>query len=255
MIYVLTNLKGGVGKTTTAINLSYGLAKTGRKVLLIDMDGQCSATHSLVDEIDQDKTICEALINPKITKDCIVKTAYNFDLIPSKFYMFKLESLTVQNSDDPYHKRLYKVIQNIKDQYDDIVVDNNPRLEAWATNSIYAAKDTGLVIIPIKLDRYALEGFNDVVEKIERIKENYEININWKVLITMKNRTVLDKDIIAQLNNTLGKNHIYETTIRNQNKPVTESTYDKTVLIENKKAGVAEDYRNFISEVIGDNYE
>lgn len=252
MIYSFINLKGGVGKTTSAINLAYGLSKAKRKVLLVDLDGQANATHSLLND-EASYTACDALKDPSNTKEYIVKTDFGFDLLAANFDLFKLESLTVQDSDDPYYKKLYKIIQVIKDDYDDIVVDNNPRLEAWATNAIYACKNGGLVIIPIKINKYAINGFKEVADKINRLNDNYEIDIKWKVLITMKNHNNIDKDIHNQLVELVGQKRIFETSIRNQNKPVAESSFTKHMLIDDNKAKVGQDYRNFIDEILKNN--
>ncbi|MDY6063031.1 MAG: ParA family protein [Erysipelotrichaceae bacterium] len=255
MKYSLINLKGGVGKTTTAINLSYGLAKIGKKVLLIDMDGQCNATHSLIGgDIKYTSATALKLSANDIdqAKTCIYHTEFGFDLMPASFELFNLESLTVQNSDDPAHKKLYRIINSLKDQYDDFVIDNNPRLETWATNSIYACKTDGIVIIPIKIDKYALDGFKEVIGKIARINENYETDISWKVLITMKNRNTIDRQVIDDLTKAIGTDHIFKTSIRNQNKPIAQASFNHQIILDNDKAGVSLDYREFIKEIAND---
>lgn len=255
MIYSLINLKGGVAKTTTAINLAYGLAKKGRKVLLIDLDGQCNASDSMLSELWNENfeySVCDCLKNHLLTKQCILSTDFGVDILPAKFDLFKLESLAIQNVDDPIHTKVSKIINQIKNDYDDIVIDNNPRLEAWATASIFACKSNGIVIIPIKIDKYALHGFSEVLDKITRINENFDVEIPYKVLFTMKNRNNIDKEVISSLKTLVGETKIFKTEIRNQAKPIVDASFSKKMLLDNMQSGVALDYSSFINEIMED---
>ncbi len=249
MIYSLINLKGGVGKTTTALNISAGLHKKGRKVLLIDLDGQCNATYQLLED-KKEYSICDVINDINNLDKAIYQTNYGFDIIPASFELFRLESLTVQNVEEPYYKKIKKIILKLKDRYDDIVIDNNPRLEAWAINSIFASYPNGQVIIPIKIDKYALDGFKEVMNKIEKINDNYEIDVKWKIIITMKTKTKINNEIIETLKSQLNENQIFDTTIRYQSNPVTLSTFNKTLLVDDLKNGLGKDYRDFVDELM-----
>ncbi len=247
------NIKGGVGKTTSSINLAAGAAQRGQRVLLIDLDGQANATSILMDKVysKEEVTVVDCLMDSTKTKESIVNTNHGFDLLPSRLDLFVIETSILIDVRKAQHNRLLKILQEVKDDYDCVIIDCNPSLGIMTTNAIYACKNRqGKIFIPIKIDKGAIEGFMTTVSFIQDMNEKYDMDVDYRILITMKNRNNIDKMVIEDLGQ-VAPGKLLSTHIRNQAKPITEAGYKQTLVLFNQKANVGEDYRMLMNEVFG----
>lgn len=243
----ILNLKGGVGKTTTAINLAKGLANKGKKVLLIDTDMQANATSIFLDKERANNNYLsfaellndETLVNPK---QYIYSIKPNLDMIGSKLSVAEAE-LKIRNSFNRNSSNIInKLIKKINNDYDYCIIDCSPTINLITLNIVIASDE---IIIPIKIDKFALEGYQTTLNNIEKIIQDYELNTKLSILFTMVNRNNIDKNIIQSI-----KENSFNTTIRFQAKPITEASLCNNVLIDdNKNSSVKEDYLNLIEEI------
>lgn len=244
----MLNLKGGVGKTTTAINLAKGLANKGNKVLLIDTDMQANATSIfLADIMNEDgyKSFANFLTGKNPITECIYNVNKNLDILGSHLSVanseLELRNDFVRNTTNVLKKGLI----SIKDNYDYCIIDCSPTLNLITMNIIIASDE---IIIPIKVDKFALQGYEITERNIKNIIDDFGLDVEIKILFTMANRNNIDKTIIDSF-----ANKSYSTKIRNQAKPVTSAGFEQTVLIDdNKESNVKKDYLEFIKEVIGE---
>ena len=244
----LLNLKGGVAKTTTANNIAKGLSNSGKKVILIDTDMQANATSIFLDkERTQDnyKSFAEALLDEKMTdlSEYTYKVTENLDMIGSKLAVADSE-LKIRNSFSRNSSNIVsKMLKMISDKYDYCIIDCSPTINLITLNIINASDE---IIIPIKIDKFALEGYKTTMNNINKIIDEYELDTKLKVLYTMVNRNNIDKNVIGTISAPK-----FETTIRFQAKPVTESALNNTVLIDSvTDSGVKVDYQNLIKEIM-----
>ena len=244
----LLNLKGGVAKTTTANNLAKGLSNIGKKVIIIDTDMQANATSIFLDnERTQDnyKSFAEALLDEKMTdlSEYTYTVTENLDMIGSKLAVADSE-LKIRNSFSRNSSNIVsKMLKMISDKYDYCIIDCSPTINLITLNIINASDE---IIIPIKIDKFALEGYQTTMNNINKIIDEYELDTKLKVLYTMVNRNNIDKNVIGTISAQK-----FETTIRFQAKPVTESALKNTVLIDSDTdSGVKDDYQNLIKEII-----
>jgi len=166
-IVAVINQKGGVGKTTTSINLTSGLAISGHRVLLTDLDPQAHSTLGLGREPDTYKyAIHDVLINKKDIRDVILRTSLkNLDLAPSHI---RLERAEQQLTPEMFKEsRLHKAIRNL--DYDYIIIDCRPTLGTLTVNALYACD---FILVPCEMGRYSLDGFSDLMDTIESVKNN-----------------------------------------------------------------------------------
>ena len=166
-IVAVINQKGGVGKTTTSINLTSGLAISGHRVLLADLDPQAHSTLGLGCEPDTYKyAIHDVLINKKDIRDVILRTSLkNLDLAPSHI---RLERAEQQLTPEMFKEsRLHKAIRNL--DYDYIIIDCRPTLGTLTVNALYACD---FILVPCEMGRYSLDGFSDLMDTIESVKNN-----------------------------------------------------------------------------------
>lgn len=250
MIRSVLTIKGGVGKTTTAMNLAAGFAQQGKKTLLIDLDGQSNCTSIVLgqDYLEDGLTITEALRGNKTLQECIHETnVKNLYIIPSDIELFVVEKdLLLSATMGIQQTKLKKLLRSIKKDYDEIIIDNGRALDLLATNSLCACDE---LIIPCDMERSALQGVKIVLDHCRAILENIDgVEFDYKILITKVNRTKADAINIEKIKQLYG-NHVYETQIRYQAKPVKEAGMESHMLIDDKKAKVAQDYRNLIEEV------
>lgn len=253
-IISLVNQKGGVGKTTTSINLASSLGLLGKKVLLVDFDPQGNATTGVgVEKGGLNTTIYEALINEKTGKEIIKKTKFkNLDLIPANVNLAALEVnfVSMQKKDPTFSKsgQLKKVLEEVKDDYDYILIDCPPSLGILITNALTASDS---VIIPVQCEFFALEGIMQLLNtiRVARSKTNPNLEIEGVVLTMLDSRTILGLDVVENIRSFF-KEKVYDTIIPRLIVLAEAPSHGKPIANYNSKSKGTTAYINLAKEVI-----
>ena len=210
-IIAVANQKGGVGKTTTSINLAACLAEKGKKVLAVDMDPQGNLTSGLgVDKDSVEKSIYELIIGEVDIKDVINKKVLeNLDIIPTSIDLSAAEIELIGVDDKEYILR--NAIDQVKDQYDFVIIDCPPSLSMLTINAMTTADS---VIVPIQCEYYALEGLSQLIHTVELVKDrlNSKLEIEGVVFTMYDARTNLSLQVVENVKDNLQQN-IYKTII------------------------------------------
>jgi chromosome partitioning protein len=211
MILAIANQKGGVGKTTTAINLAAAFAKKGKKTLLLDLDPQSNSSITFLDIHSIQKTVFEVLMEPSVSfRDVIQHTSVlHLDVAPARISLAKLESNLIGEFDAPF--RLKDKLDAVRREYDFVVIDTPPTLGLITVNALVACSH---LLIPIQSSYFALEGTDDLLETVERVKArpNPELKVLGVVITLHDKRTILAKDIHKQIKNVFGPK-VFKTVI------------------------------------------
>ena len=249
MIIAITNQKGGVGKTTTALNVSAALALMGKNTLLVDTDPQANSTLSIVKNPRQyEKSLYDALVNAKDNlKNAIVKsTVPGLDVAISKISMAKLEPSLLGEIDG--HYRLKDVLTPIKNNYDFILIDTAPTLGLLTLNALVAAD---VILIPIQSSYLCLEGTDDLLETIDKVKKvaNPELQI-MGVLITLNDkRTNIARDVVHKIKAVFGSK-VFNTVISKSVKLEESPAYKESIFTFAPHSVGAIQYKQVAEEII-----
>ncbi len=247
-IIAITNQKGGVGKTTTAINLSACLAEKKKKVLTIDIDPQGNTSSGLgIDKNNIENTIYELLIGKADIKDCIYPSAMRkLSIIPSNINLSGAEIELINMKKKEYLLR--DRIEKIKGKYDYIIIDCPPSLSLLTINAMTAADS---VIVPIQSEYYALEGLSQLIHTIDLIKErlNPDLYIQGVVFTMYDARTNLSVQVVDNVRENLDI-HIYNTIIPRNVRLAEAPSYSMPIILYDARSSGAYAYRKLAIEVI-----
>lgn len=248
----IANQKGGVGKTTTAVNLSTVLAKKGRKVLLMDADPQGNATSGLGVNKEQQFSIYDVLIEDIEVENTLQKTnVKNLDLCPSNINLAGAEVQLVSMENREH--RLKEKIDKIRDQYDFIIIDCPPSLGLTTLNS-FTASDS--VLIPIQCEYYALEGLGQLINTIELVREhmNKSLHIEGALLTMYDARTNLSNQVVKEVKRYFD-NKVYKNIIPRNVKLSEAPSYGMPITLYDPKSKGAKSYEKFAKEFLKINDE
>lgn len=248
-IIAICNQKGGVGKTTTSINLSTYLAISGKRILLIDIDPQGNATSGLgINKHNIKQSVYDLVIEEIDPKPIIIPTGIdNLSLIPSTLSLTGAEVELVGIMGREY--RLKKALASILSDFDYIIIDCPPSLGLLTVNALSAADS---VIIPVQCEYYALEGLGQLVNTVNLVKENLNSSLVIEgVLLTMADfRTNLTNEVINEVKEFF-KGKVYNSIIP-RNIKITESPgFGKPIAIYDKTSIGAQKYHEFVNELLG----
>lgn len=247
-VIAIANQKGGVGKTTTAINLSACLAEVGKKVLVIDVDPQGNTTSGLgIDKNSLENTVYELLLEECTIKESIVKTEVeNLHVMPSNVNLAGAEIELLGIKEKEYILR--NEVDWVKDDYDYILIDCPPSLNMLTVNAMTTANT---VLVPIQCEYYALEGLSQLIHTIDLVKErlNPSLDIEGVVFTMYDARTNLSLQVVENVKKNLEQT-VYKTIIPRNIRLAEAPSHGLPINIYDPKSAGTESYRMLAKEVI-----
>ena len=247
-IIAIANQKGGVGKTTTSINLSASIAESGKKVLVIDIDPQGNTTSGLgVDKNELDNTIYELILGECSIHECVLKNVVNgVSLLPSNVNLAAAEIELIGVDRKEYI--LKKEVDWIKDQYDYIFIDCPPSLSMLTVNAMTTANT---VLVPIQCEYYALEGLSQLIHTVNLVKErlNPDLAMEGVVFTMYDSRTNLSSQVVENVKEHF-KQKVFDTVIPRNIRLAEAPSYGMPISLYDPKSAGAEAYRSLAKEIL-----
>lgn len=249
-IIAIANQKGGVGKTTTAVNLSAALAEKGKKILLVDMDPQGNSTSGLgIRKEKQKETVYELLLGECDTVDAVIhNAAKNLDLIPANVNLAAAEIELIGIDHKEYILR--DALESISDNYDYIMLDCPPSLNILTVNAMSAADS---VLVPIQCEYYALEGLSQLIHTANLVKSrlNRALVMQGIVFTMFDGRTNLSAQVVENVKSHV-QEHVYETLIPRNIRLAEAPSYGEPITVYAPASAGALAYRRLADEIISE---
>jgi chromosome partitioning protein len=247
IVIAIANQKGGVGKTTTAINLSAALAMRGRSVLLVDLDPQANSSMTFLDVRSLQKTMYDVFTGQVALADIIhPSTVPRLDIAPARIGLAKLEGQLVGELDA--HYRLKDRLATVRDRYEFVIVDTPPALGLITVNALVAATH---LLIPVQSSYFALEGTDDLLETVDRIRArpNPELKLLGAVITLHDKRTTLSRDVQKAITEVFG-GRVFETTISKSIRLEESPAHRESIFTFAPQSSGAYEYYKLCEEVI-----
>jgi chromosome partitioning protein len=243
----ITNQKGGVGKTTTAINLSAALAMRGRRTLLIDLDPQANSTITYLDAAMTHGSMFDVLAEDTAIRDVVMPSPVaNLDVAPARLALAKLEGKLVGEIDA--HFRLRDKLEAVQSDYDFVVIDTPPALGLITVNALVAATH---LLIPVQSSYFALEGTDDLLETVEKIRSrpNPDLKLLGAVITLHDKRTTLSRDVQKAITDAFG-DRVFHTTISKSIRLEESPAHRESIFTFAPQSSGANEYYRLCEEVI-----